>query len=67
MRTSTFKKTALAANIAILLGGAVSVGALAAEAADNNSNETANIEKIEVRGMRASMKASVNTKRFQMP
>ncbi|GAB1052557.1 MAG: TonB-dependent receptor [Shewanella algae] len=64
MRTSTFKKTALAANIAILLGGAVSVGALAAEAADNNSNETANIEKIEVRGMRASMKASVNTKRF---
>ncbi|WP_338592146.1 TonB-dependent receptor [Shewanella khirikhana] len=60
MRPSTFKKSVLATNIAILLGGAVSVGAVAAEAA----NETANIEKIEVRGMRASQKQDINSKRF---
>ncbi|MCH4293329.1 TonB-dependent receptor [Shewanella sp. 3B26] len=60
MRPSTFKKSVLATNIAILLGGAVSVGAVAAEAA----NETANIEKIEVRGIRASQQANLNTKRF---
>ncbi|MBT1443506.1 TonB-dependent receptor [Shewanella sp. JM162201] len=60
MRPSTFKKSVLATNIAILLGGAVSVGAVAAEAAQ----ETANIEKIEVRGIRASNKANINEKRF---
>ncbi len=60
MRPINFKKNVLATNIAILLGSMVSVGALAADA------ETAeeNIEKIEVKGMRASMKASVNEKRF---
>ncbi|ARD21612.1 Vitamin B12 transporter BtuB [Shewanella sp. P1-14-1] len=60
MRPINFKKNVLATNIAILLGSMVSVGAVAADA------ETAeeNIEKIEVKGMRASMKASVNEKRF---
>lgn len=63
MRPSTFKKNVLAANIALLLGGVVSVGAYAAEdAAAAVADE--NIEKIEVRGMRASLKASVNEKRF---
>lgn len=60
MRPSTFKKSVLATNIAILLGGAVSVGAVAAEA----PVDTANIEKIEVRGIRASNKANINEKRF---
>lgn len=59
MRPSTFKKSVLATNIAILLGGAVSVGAVAAEA----PVDTANIEKIEVRGIRASNKANINEKR----
>ncbi len=60
MRPINFKKNVLATNIAILLGSMVSVAAFAADA------ETAeeNIEKIEVKGMRASMKASVNDKRF---
>ncbi|MCW3173440.1 TonB-dependent receptor [Shewanella subflava] len=61
MRPSTFKKNVLATNIAILLGSVVSVGAYAA---DEATAADENIEKIEVRGMRASMKASVNEKRF---
>lgn len=61
MRPSTFKKSVLATNIAILLGSAVSVSAVAANDAVAAPE---NIEKIEVRGMRASMKASVNDKRF---
>ncbi|QSX41657.1 TonB-dependent receptor [Shewanella cyperi] len=61
MRPSSFKKSTLATNIAILLSGAVSVGAVAAEAA---AEQSANIERIEVRGIRASLKASVNAKRF---
>ncbi|MGL5027903.1 MAG: TonB-dependent receptor [Shewanella oncorhynchi] len=63
MRPSTFKKTVLATNIAILLGSAVSISAVAADAAATIATAE-NIEKIEVRGMRASMKASVNEKRF---
>ncbi|QYK13997.1 TonB-dependent receptor [Shewanella rhizosphaerae] len=63
MRPSTFKKSVLATNIALLLSGAVSVSALAAEA-DAEAVNTDNIEKIEVRGLRASMKASINAKRF---
>ena len=61
MRPSTFKKNVLATNIAILLGSVVSVGAYAA---DEATAADENIEKIEVRGMRASLKASVNEKRF---
>jgi iron complex outermembrane receptor protein len=60
MRPSTFKKNVLATNIAILLGSAVSIGAIAAE----NPVDEENIEKIEVRGMRASNKANINEKRF---
>ncbi|QYJ88986.1 TonB-dependent receptor [Shewanella halotolerans] len=63
MRPSTFKKSVLATNIALLMSGAVSVSALAAEA-DAEAVNTDNIEKIEVRGLRASMKASINAKRF---
>ncbi len=60
MRPINFKKNVLATNIAILLGSMVSVGAFAADAEATDEN----IEKIEVKGMRASMKASVNDKRF---
>ncbi|MBW8184433.1 TonB-dependent receptor [Shewanella nanhaiensis] len=63
MRTSNFKKSILATNIALMLGTAVSMSAVAAEA-DSAPTADENIEKIEVRGMRASMKASVNAKRF---
>ncbi|MCL1144861.1 TonB-dependent receptor [Shewanella marinintestina] len=63
MRPSTFKKSVLATNIALLMSGAVSVSAMAADA-DTKVTADENIEKIEVRGMRASMKASVNAKRF---
>ena len=60
MRPSIFKKNVLATQIAILFGSIVSVGAIAAEEITVDDN----IEKIEVRGMRASMKASINEKRF---
>ncbi|WP_119978844.1 TonB-dependent receptor [Shewanella algidipiscicola] len=63
MRPSTFKKSILATNIALLMSGAMSVSAIAAEAEAQTVN-TDNIEKIEVRGLRASMKASINAKRF---
>ncbi|MCG9965928.1 TonB-dependent receptor [Shewanella cutis] len=63
MRPSSFKKSVLATNIAILLGSAVSISAVAAEA-EATAAAPENIEKIEVRGMRASLKASVNEKRF---
>ena len=63
MRPSTFKKNVLATNIALLLGSAFSMSAMAADA-DTPVAADENIEKIEVRGMRASMKASINAKRF---
>lgn len=55
MRPSTFKKTVLATNIAILLGSAVSISAVAADAVATTAAPE-NIEKIEVRGIRASSK-----------
>jgi len=65
MRPSNFKKTVLATNIALLLGTAMSMSVVAAETETSGSAaDDENIEKIEVRGMRASMKASVNAKRF---
>ncbi|QFU21794.1 TonB-dependent receptor [Shewanella eurypsychrophilus] len=64
MRPSNFKKTVLATNIALMLGTVVSMSAVAADADNAAVEADENIEKIEVRGMRASMKASVNAKRF---
>ncbi|OEG72843.1 TonB-dependent receptor [Shewanella colwelliana] len=61
MRPSTFKKSVLATNIALLMSGAMSVSAIAAEAEAVNTD---NIEKIEVRGIRASQQANLNAKRF---
>ncbi|WP_394146778.1 TonB-dependent receptor [Shewanella atlantica] len=64
MRPSNFKKTVLATNIALLLGTAMSMSAVAAEAETAGSAADENIEKIEVRGIRASRKADINNKRF---
>ncbi|GIU09867.1 TonB-dependent receptor [Shewanella sp. c952] len=63
MRPSTFKKTVLATNIALLLGSAFSMSAIAADA-DATAAADENIEKIEVRGIRASQAANLNSKRF---
>ncbi|MCT8865207.1 hypothetical protein K5S30_18145, partial [Shewanella xiamenensis] len=59
MRPSSFKKSVLATNIAILLGSAVSISAVAAEAAATAAAPE-NIEKIEVRGMRNAVHLRVN-------
>ncbi len=61
MRPSIFKKSVLTTNIALLMSGVMSVSAMAAE--DETAN-TDNIEKIEVRGIRASQQANLNSKRF---
>ncbi|MGI2257734.1 TonB-dependent receptor [Shewanella sp. GXUN23E] len=61
MRPSTFRKSVLATNIAVLLGGAVSLHSVAA---DTTTPAADDIEKIEVRGIRASQKANLNAKRF---
>ncbi|MFD2165214.1 TonB-dependent receptor [Thalassotalea euphylliae] len=59
MSTFTFKKGALATSIAVALAGVPASVAYADEAqADDN------IEKIEVRGIRGSLKQSLNAKRF---
>ncbi|MBO6227951.1 MAG: TonB-dependent receptor plug domain-containing protein, partial [Shewanella sp.] len=63
MRPSIFKKTVLATNIAVLLGSAVSISAVAADAVATTAAPE-NIEKIEVRGIRASQQANLNAKRF---
>ncbi|MCE9678020.1 TonB-dependent receptor [Shewanella sp. AS1] len=62
MRPSNFKKTVLATNIALLMSGVMSVSVMAAE--DDAAANTDNIEKIEVRGIRASQQANLNAKRF---
>lgn len=61
MRPSTFRKSVLATNIAVLLGGAVSLHSVAAETSEPKADD---IEKIEVRGIRASQQANLNEKRF---
>ncbi|WP_076407841.1 TonB-dependent receptor [Shewanella sp. UCD-KL12] len=64
MRPSNFKKSVLATNIALMLGTAVSMSAIAAEADSAAVEADENIEKIEVRGIRASQQANLNAKRF---
>ncbi|MBV7314171.1 TonB-dependent receptor [Shewanella sp. NIFS-20-20] len=64
MQSSNLKKTLLASQIALLLSGAVSMGAIAAEADTKTNTADADIETIEVTGIRASQQASLNTKRF---
>jgi iron complex outermembrane receptor protein len=60
MSTKTFKKGVLASSIAMILAG-VSSQAMAAEEAEVKKDE---VEVIQVTGIRGSLKASLNGKRF---
>ncbi|PKG86271.1 TonB-dependent receptor [Colwellia sp. 75C3] len=60
MSTKTFKKGVLASSIAMILAG-VSSQAIAAEEAAVNKDD---VEVIQVTGIRGSLKANVNAKRF---
>lgn len=61
MFTNNFKKSLLAVNVGLILSGVASVNtAVAAE--DAQAKEQ--VEVIEVRGIRRSLEASLNTKRF---
>ena len=62
MSTKTFKKGVLASSIAMILAG-VSSQAIAAEEAASKINKE-EVEVIQVTGIRGSMKASINSKRF---
>ncbi|WP_394200167.1 TonB-dependent receptor [Shewanella waksmanii] len=61
MRRFNFKKSVLATSIAVVM---TSGAAPLATAADETTASDENIEVIAVRGIRASSKASINTKRF---
>ncbi|PCK31262.1 TonB-dependent receptor [Pseudoalteromonas piscicida] len=61
MLANNFKKSLLAVNVSIALGAGFS-GVAVAEESQNNVQE--NVEVIEVRGIRRSLEASMNTKRF---
>ena len=61
MSSKTFKKGVLASSIAVILAGGVTPLAMAAEQAKAADKET---EVIEVRGIRGSLKANINAKRF---
>lgn len=61
MSTKTFKKGVLASSIALIIAGGVSSQAMAADEAKSADKE---IEVIQVTGIRGSLKASINGKRF---
>jgi iron complex outermembrane receptor protein len=61
MSSKTFKKGMLASSIALVLAGGATPFAMAAEEAKAANQET---EVIEVRGIRGSLKANINAKRF---
>jgi len=61
MSTKTFKKGVLASSIAMIIAGGATPFAMAAEQAKAADSET---EVIEVRGIRGSLKANINAKRF---
>ena len=61
MSTKTFKKGMLASSIALILAGGATPFAMAAEEVKAAEAET---EVIEVRGIRGSLKANLNAKRF---
>jgi iron complex outermembrane receptor protein len=61
MSSNTFKKGLLASSIAMILAGASSQAIAAEETAKVNKDE---VEVIQVTGIRGSLKASLNAKRF---
>ena len=68
MSSNHFKKGVLASSIAMILAGGVIYPAVAADAAQtkkaNKAHKKDQTEVIEVRGIRGSLKASLNAKRF---
>ncbi|NQZ86535.1 MAG: TonB-dependent receptor [Colwellia sp.] len=61
MSTKTFKKGMLASSIALVLAGGATPFAMAAEEAKATDKE---VERIQVTGIRGSLKANLNAKRF---
>ncbi|WMN59796.1 TonB-dependent receptor [Pseudoalteromonas xiamenensis] len=61
MFTNNFKKSLLAVNVGLILSGTASIN-IAYAADENQASES--VEVIEVRGIRRSLEASLNTKRF---
>jgi len=61
MSSKTFKKGVLASSIAIILAGGASTTVMAADKTKANDKK---IEVIQVTGIRGSLKASINAKRF---
>jgi iron complex outermembrane receptor protein len=62
MSSKTFKKGVLASSIAMVLAGGASPFAMAAEDAATTADK--DIERIQVTGIRGSLKAALNQKRF---
>ena len=62
MSTKTFKKGVLASSIAMILAGVTSQAMAAEEAASEINKDE--VEVIQVTGIRGSLKASLNAKRF---
>ena len=63
MSSKTFKKGVLASSIALVLAGGATPYAMAAEEAKADNKEQ-DIERIQVTGIRGSLKAALNAKRF---
>ncbi|USE68845.1 TonB-dependent receptor [Pseudoalteromonas maricaloris] len=63
MLANNFKKSLLAVNVGIALGAGFS-GVVVAEESQSQNQVQENVEVIEVRGIRRSLKESINTKRF---
>ena len=62
MSSKTFKKGVLASSIAMVLAGGAAPFAMAAE--DNAANAEQEVERIQVTGIRGSLKEALNQKRF---
>ena len=61
MSTKTFKKGMLASSIALVLAGGATPFAMAAE---ENKASDKEVERIQVTGIRGSLKENINAKRF---
>lgn len=63
MSSSKFQKRLLASSIAVVLGTSVALPSIAEEATNNGAKED-KVEVIQVSGIRGSLKANLNAKRF---
>lgn len=64
MSSSKFQKRILASSIAVVLGTSMAMPSIAEEATNNNAKKDEKIEVIQVSGIRGSLKANLNAKRF---